>query len=283
MDRKAISLEKSPQTLHVLCIHHSCGGQLLADAGPERELGGRCIYASHENGGGLRRLLAERGWEVSEACYGSEVGERTDLFDWLPKFRHKMDRLLLVRMNDELLADGATNRVVLFKSCFPNSRFEGEGAEPGDAAGPALTVANARATFRALRTELEKRPDVLFVYVTAPPLAPEPDSEPIAKRALKRLLGRPAPLTRLRESAALARNFNDWATSPDGWLRGHSTHNIAVFDYFDLLTDHRASNLSRYATRGGRDSHPSSVGNAKAAHALAALLERAVRDAGLTG
>src|SRR5579872_2121133 len=122
----------------LLFIHHSCGGQLLADPGKESSRA-NCIYDAHPNGGGLRRMLEASGYDVHEASYGSDVGDKTDMFDWLPKFQTKMDKILSVRRNDDLLPAGEKNQIVLFKSCFPNSDFVGVGAPPGDARGPELT------------------------------------------------------------------------------------------------------------------------------------------------
>ena len=56
-----------------------------------------------------------------------------------------------------------------------------------------------------------------------------------------------------------------------------------VFDYYDILTDHGQSNLSRYATWGGEDSHPSREGNKLAAQAFVPFLNQAVRRLGLGG
>lgn len=82
--------------------------------------------------------------------------------------------------------------------------------------------------------------------------------------------------------APRARTFNDWVKSPDGWLSGYPFQNVIVFDYFDQLTDQGASNVSRFPTLGGYDSHPSSEGNTKAAQAFVPMLNRAVRRAGLS-
>lgn len=88
--------------LRLLFIHHSSGGQLLASRGQESS-STRCIFRFHPNGGGLRSLLEQNGYEVHECSYGSEIGENTDLFDWLPKFRTNMDRVLTVDENDRRL------------------------------------------------------------------------------------------------------------------------------------------------------------------------------------
>ncbi|MCP4800241.1 MAG: hypothetical protein GY893_09885, partial [bacterium] len=67
--------------MRLLFIHHSCGGQLMAEQG--EKIGGasgsgeRCIYDSHPNGGGLRSSLTTAGYEVHEASYESKLGQDT--------------------------------------------------------------------------------------------------------------------------------------------------------------------------------------------------------------
>ena len=161
------------------------------------------------------------------------------------------------------------------------------GNAPGDARGPHLTPANARATFQALRAELARHPQVLFLYVTAPPLRDDSAAEPAWKSLAKRLLGRPTLAEERHAAAALAREFNTWVTAQDGWLAGYPQRNIAVFDYFDLLTDgdlqtDGRSNFLQFASLGGTDNHPHSDAQRRAAPRFASLLNRAVRHAGLS-
>jgi hypothetical protein len=268
MDLSRYSAAPPRQKLDLVFLHHSVGSQLLASSGEDLA-----------HGGGLRELLDANNYVVHEATYGSALGEHTDLFDWLPKFRDSMVDVVAIADQDRRLTAPARNRVVLFKSCFPNNDFVGEGTEPGNAAGPELTVANAKATLRAVRDELAKRPDVLFVYLTAPPRAPRTWPEALWKRGLRKLLGRPTPSERLEQSAALARSFNHWVIAPDGWLANYAHENIVVFDLFGVLSD--GGSLLAYPTGDGRDSHPSSEGSRKAAHALVPFLNRAVQRSGV--
>jgi hypothetical protein len=261
--------------LRLLFIHHSCGGQLLAAAGAE--VGTNALYSTHPNGGGLRRRLEQAGYEVHEASYGSRIGEHTDLFDWPPKFREQMEQVLASKSQDIPYRDARRNEIVVFKSCFPNNGFVSAGTPPGNPTGPELTVCNAKAAFSILLDEFRKYPRVLFVCLTAPPLAPGKPS-PLWKQAAKTLLGRKDSLN---VSAPLAREFNNWLSAKDGWLKDSRLTNVVVFDYYDLLTDRGASNVSCYATGGGFDSHPSREGNEKAAAAFVPFLNRAVRRAGL--
>jgi hypothetical protein len=268
MDLSAYSATAPEERLDLVFLHHSVGSQLLSPTSDDPL-----------HGGGLRGLLEANRYVVHEATYGSTLGESTDLFDWLPKFRNHMADVLAIDDQNRRLAAPTRNRVVLFKSCFPNNDFVGEGTEPGNPAGPELTVANAKATLRAVRDELAKQPSVLFVYLTAPPRAPRTWPEALWKRGVRKVMGKPTSAERLAQSAALASSFNRWVTSPDGWLAGYERKNVVVFDLFAVLSE--GGSLLRYPTGEGRDSHPSSEGSKKAAALLVPFLNQAVRRSGI--
>ncbi len=280
MDLSGFSAEKPKKRLNFLFIHHSCGGQLLADKGEEK--GEDWIYESHPNGGGLRRMLEANGYTVHEASYNSDIGDRTDIFDWPEKFGKKMDKILRCKLQDELMPEGKRNDIVAFKSCFPNNDFKGIGSPPGNPNGPELTLWNAKAAYTKLLEEFEKYPGVLFVCVTAPPLSPYAGKVSALKYIIKSILGGGDPAEEIKRRANIAREFNNWLKGKDGWLKGYRLKNVVVFDYYDVLTEHGESNLSCYATEGGKDSHPSSEGNRKAAEEFVPFLNRAVRRAGLS-
>ena len=259
--------------LRLLFIHHSVGGQLMADegalAGGESRAGGEyCIHRSHPNGGGLRRLLEAAGYEVHEASYGSRLGEDTDIRHWPPKFADRFDEMLRCDRQDRAYPDARRNRIVAFKSCYPNNDFRGEGREPGDPAVPELTVANARAAYHALLPIFRQHPDVLFVAFTTPAMArPQP-------------AGLRQKFQAWRESwsgrGRLAREFNGWlADRGHGWLAGYELPNVVVFDYYTVLSGGDPDGWSAFATQGGLDSHPSAAGNRAAAAAFVPLLDRA--------
>jgi hypothetical protein len=286
LDLVAFSSEPPTRSLHLLFIHHSCGGQLLAPAGADVMRGsGTCIYESHPQGGDLRRRLTDSHYLVHEASYGSLVGNQTDLFDWVPKFRDQMPRVLKTAQQDETLPGSTSNDGVVFKSCFPNNEFESAGDPPGNPNGPALTVWNAKAALGALLPIFRAHPNVLFVYVTAPPMAPRAPKLRAYRWLWQKLRGKSAgsSLEQIAQSAELAREFNDWARSPEGWLKEYELPNVVVFDNYDLLTGEGRSNLLQYPTEQGTDSHPSREGNEKVAQALVPFLNRAVRRAGLGG
>ena len=79
----------------------------------------------------------------------------------------------------------------------------------------------------------------------------------------------------------MARNFNNWLTAKDGWLKDYRYRNIVVFDYYDVLTDFGVSDLSQYPTGDGLDSHPSSEGQLRATALFVPFVNRAVQRADL--
>jgi len=266
--------ESEGAPVQFLFIHHSCGGQLLADQGASD--GASCIYVSHPNGGGLRGQLEAIGYQVNEASYGSIVGDKTDICHWNEKFKTQMDRILSTKNQDELLSDGVTNHIVAFKSCYPNNNFVGEGQTPGDPDSCELTVANAKAAYENLRGYFENKPDVLFVAFTAPPLV-EGSGFKGFKGFVKKILGRTS-------NAGMARQFNNWLVDREnGWLAGYTLNNVAVFDHYDVLTDNGKTDSLAYPTGGGSNSHPSSEGNTKSAEAFVPFIQKALAAHGGAG
>jgi hypothetical protein len=260
--------------LNLLFIHNSCGGQLFAEpgrlvGGESRETGEYCIHESHPNGGGLRARLEQAGFAVHEASYGSILGEETDICQWRRKFAEHMDRIVRTRHQDELLPAGETNDVVCFKSCYPNNLFEGVGEEPGDPDDCTRTVANAKAAYEALLPMLRQQPDVLFVAYTAPPMVPY---QPVGIKATIK-----SWFTDNDRGGDLAIEFNRWLVDREnGWLAGYDLPNVVVFDYYDVLRDGNPDGYTNYPTRDGRDPHPSSEGNQKAADAFMPFIADAV-------
>ncbi len=235
-------------------VHHSCGENWLAD--------------EH---GGLGRALERNNYFASDTNYGwgpDGIGDRTDITDWPEWFTGpRSDRCLAaLRAEGERRSDytrtlqdpGGENRVILFKSCFPNSNLEGAPGDP-PARGEGLTVGNAKAIYNELLGAFAARQDQLFVVVTAPPV-----QDPAR--------------------AANARAFNTWLVKE--WLADYEHENVAVFDYYNVLTGpdchHRfrdgaiehavtaGRNTLRYPSDG--DDHPSPEGNRKATAEFVPLL-----------
>ncbi len=159
---------------------------------------------------------------------------------------------------------GGENTIIMFKSCFPNSNLEGHPDDPplDEYNDWEYSIANAKAVYLALLDTFRTRPDKLFIVITAPPLM---RSETTTAQA------------------ANARAFNTWLVND--WLRDYPYANVAVFDYYNVLTDannhHRwngsaiehsqpaNSNVSAYPSG---DSHPSTAGHSKATAEFVPLL-----------
>jgi len=265
---------KPERTKRLIFIHHSCGGQWLADKGESKELiPDTCLYISHPNGGGLGAQLKLNNYELHEAGYKSIIGDKTDVNDWNAKFRDKMGDILRCEQQDKAYTDvSSKNDIVVFKSCYPNNAIESEGKEPGNPDSPLKTTANYKASYTNLLGYFKAHPNTLFVCVTAPPLAHNIPSR--SKELIKNLIGAENSVKAFGERA---RRFNNWLKdSEKGWLAGYSLKNVVVFDYYDLLTRHGESNYALYPTNGGSDSHPSAEGNILATQQFVPFLNKAV-------
>ncbi len=212
----------------LIFVHHSCGGNWLADP------------AGNEVGGDLGRTLMNNNYYVSATNYGwlvngEDVGSNTDIGYWWTWFRGTNSADITQALYDEtgqnigdygswprLASDpGGENVIVMFKSCFPNSALQGDaGASPPPIASnplrdqpaegnPDHTVANAKGIYVDLLNYFQTRQDKLFIVITAPPLIDG-------------------------TWGANARAFNNWLVND--WLDGYAYNNVAVFDFYNVLT-----------------------------------------------
>ena len=243
-------------------IHHSCGENWL-------------------NSGLLRALLAKDYIDDrNDITYGVEVrpdpgrpgslgpvpGELTDMNHWILWFNDYLDS---VRRHG---CAGGVNRIVLFKSCFPNSHVDAGGSEPGDPFSDWKTLANYKAVYRhpagpgntyrhdghvyrPLEDVFAQNPDTLFIPVTAPPECWQ-DAD--------------------RQTAAQARAFNEWLKGEwlANYVRSTGRRNVAVFDWFDVLAcpagdpSHPNQLRADYGGSSG-DSHPNDSANAHSTRVFA--------------
>lgn len=265
---------KPARMMKLLFIHHSCGGQWLADLGDVNEIfPGTCLYISHPNGGGLRRELEKNNYELHEASYKSVIGEHTDVCDWNVKFRDQMDDILKCNLqNQKYTGDAVRNDIVMFKSCFPTNQIISEGKDPGDPNSPIKTIANYKAAYNSLLGYFKAQQNILFVCVTAPPVVEQVPSR--IRDFFKTILDKE---NSVKNTAKRARKFNNWLKDiKSGWLSGYDGRNVVVFDYYDVLTKHGESNNSKYPTINGTDSHPSAEGNTSATMEFIPFLNKAV-------
>jgi len=250
------ALDPSPpkKTVKLIFIHHSSGENWLAD-----------------DHGGLGRALGRNNYFVSDTNYGwgpDGIGDRTDIVNWPEWFTGPESGRYLKALYKEsrqhapyartIPDPGGENRIVMFKSCFPNSNLEGKPGDP-PARGEGLTVSSAKATYKELLGYFATRPDKLFIVIAAPPLQDG-------------------------TYAVNARAFNTWLVRD--WLAGYSGKNVAVFDFYNVLTgpknhhrfrdgaieyvNNQGRNTLHYPTDG--DDHPSPAGNRKATEQYVPLL-----------
>ncbi len=244
--------------IKLVFVHHSVGENWLADG--------------HGN---LGHALAKNRYFVSDTNYGwgpDGIGDRTDIVNWTEWFsgpQSSRHLKALFRENEthspyaRAGADpGGENRIIVFKSCYPNSELEGRPDDPAKR-GEGLTVGNAKAIYKELLAAFQKRPDKLFVVITAPPV-------------------------RERTRAANARAFNNWLVKD--WLARYRGTNVAVFDFYNVLTGaanhHRFVDGSiQHVNSAGKntlhypseDDHPSPAGGRKATAEFVPLLNVYVR------
>lgn len=267
----------------LIFIHHSCGDSWL-DTGD----------------GNLGSQLGAKNYYVSDTYYDwgpDDIGSYTDIGQWWDWFRGPNSPTYTQAVYNTTnrhadytrpMADpGGENEIIMFKSCYPNSHLGGNPDDPPPTGSNPLrgedytsehhTVGNAKGIYNDILEYFCTRQDKLFVVITAPPLV-ENDTD--------------------STHAANARAFNTWLVND--WLDGYSHNNVAVFDFYNVLTsnggnwdandlDQDTGNHHRYRNDaieyitgqgsntaaypdGGSDSHPSQAGNEKATGEFVPLL-----------
>ncbi len=244
------------ETIKLIFIHHSCGENWLADGNGE-----------------LGRILGLNNYFVSDTNYGwgpDSIGDATDYYNWYDWFVGPESWRYLAALYAEsgqnsdytrhLSDPGGENRIILFKSCFPNSDLSGRGTDPANP-DEWYTVGHAKYIYNQLLDYFITRPDKLFVVITPPPLLD------------------PA-------NALNAREFSRWLV--EDWLteNEYPLNNVAVWDFHNILTN--ANNHHRYLD--GRveylinigpgtlyydsfgDEHPNQRGNQKATEEFVPML-----------
>lgn len=273
LDLSQFSKEQPNRKINLLFIHHSVGAALLAEPGAKS--GEYCLYDTHPEGGGLKRLLIKNNYSVHEATYNSKLGQDTDINHWRAKFTDHMDLVLKTKRQDILLDDNNINRIIVFKSCYPNNYFTGDGESPGNPDSPERTIWNAKSSYNSLLPLFAKYPNILFVAVTAPPMV-KPFMNKY-KEFFYNIIGKGTGNIGER-----ARIFNNWLADNDkGWLSNYKYNNVVVFDLYDILTGNGSSNWTKYPTKNGKDSHPNRDGNTKTAHLFIDFINQAIIYSGI--
>ncbi len=272
------AVDNSPPSspVKLVFIHHSTGGNWLADANSEQPYGE------------LGKALMNNNYYVSATNYGwgpDGIGDRTDIPNWPSWFTQSGSSAVLSALYSEtgqniegygswtrLSTDpGGENTIVMFKSCFPNSDLYGSPSDgPASSLSDQFTVSNAKAVYNNLLTYFQTKTDKLFIVITAPPQTENGYTDDYQTAA---------------ERAANARAFNNWLVND--WLDGYAYDNVAVFDYYNVLTatdnHHRwKDNAVEHVTNTSYnfaaypldewDSHPNSTGHQKATTEFVDLL-----------
>jgi hypothetical protein len=268
------------QPVKLIFIHHSTGQAWLEDGDGElgKALRANNYFVSDTN----------YGWGPADQDNGGTIGDNTDIPHWYSWFTGPHRETYLAALYAEsgqhagysrLAADpGGPNTIIMFKSCFPNSNLSGNPNDPPAASADnhsGLTVANTKRIYLDMLPYFAAHQEKLFVVIAAPPLR-ESDTS----------VG----------NAANARAFDNWLVNV--WLAGYAYQNVAVFDYYTVLTtngggantndlgaatgnhhryrnntiEHITDQGSNYLAYPTGDSHPSAAGHLKAAAEFVPLL-----------
>jgi len=271
-----------PTSASLIFIHHSTGENWLSDTN-----------------GGLGIGLSNNHYFVSDTNYGwgsDTIGDNTDIGYWLNWFRGTSSSTYMSELYNEsgqhasysrlTTKPAGENEIIMFKSCFPNSALQGSATDTVPAIDSNLlagqdsssvyhTIANAKGIYTDILEYFKTKQNKLFIVITAPPLSDN-------------------------TYANNARAFNQWLVNE--WLKDYSYKNVAVFDFYNVLTtnggnaDTNDLNLStgnhhrwsgsaiEHITSGDDDSdpntteypssdeHPSMAGNLKATAEFLPLL-----------
>ena len=259
------------ELVKLIFIHHSTGGNWLADSNEEQAYGE------------LGQALMENNYFVSATNYGwgpDQIGSKTDIGHWWTWFRgDNADTYMTALYNEDgqnicnptadppyecfgewsrLATDpGGENEIIMFKGCFPNAHL---GGSPSDEAttgdnplrgqsawiwdddlgeevpNPNHTVANAKGIYNDILQYFATRQDKLFVVITGPPLASDD-------------MYFPTDATH----AANYRAFNEWLVKD--WLADYPHNNVAIFDYYNVLTSHGGDDETNDAGQEGGNHH----------------------------
>jgi len=220
----------------------------------------KLIFIHHSSGqnwlssgnGNLGIALNANHYYVTETDYGwdaepdDNLGDRTDTVNWPEWFTDaKMPSVygndFMATYSNSIADPPGENEIVMFKSCFPNSEVGSD-------------IADEQAIYTGLLPYFANHPEKLFVLVT-PPGETEVSSY------------------------ALTKTLCDWlADEQNGWLKGYSHGNVAVFDFYCTLSEtdshHRfvdgavqrvySSAYDGISPYHDGDDHPNSTGNQKA-------------------
>ena len=226
---------KPSRPLSMVWLHHSTGDRLLR---------GGLLEALRADGVDFHDINYE---EATSDGDGYVIGDHTDIPDW-PRTFNTPASFDVVRSWE--LAGGRQHDVVMFKSCYPNSRIASD-----------ARLEELKGHFDALLPTFAAHPDILFIPMSTPPLVKASTPPDAARRA--RTLSR--------------------------WLTGEyprDLKNLKVFDLFDALAitsgEAGGDTLAPQFATGLGDSHPSPEGARAVTRLFIPWFNRVVREAGLS-
>ena len=282
---QALNSNPPAAPVRLVFIHHSVGEAWLTN-----------------NYGNLLRGLNTNKYFVSDTKYGwglpddgATIGDHTDIGHWYNWFLGPRRNLYLAQLypnthltsgigSNSISQPGGDNTVVMFKSCYPNSGSinSGNPDDPprvssstnpnpiwGQSAGDSgYTVSNIKGLYRDLLAYFATRQDKLFILITSPPTTPGDTSAPGSQNR--------------------ARGIHTWLAYH--WLDDYPYDNVAVFDFYNVLTSnggsvntndlgavggnhhryqagqvqHVVGLNNNYAAYASGDSHPTPAGGQKA-------------------
>jgi len=229
---------------NLIFLHHSTGGALVRQGGV-RELFSQKGYRfwDHDyNSYGLTRPDGTRTgsqYQIPDLGPGDHGGGNTDPEGLAALFAQPVHS-----PPDNAFSRLLQHRVIIFKSCFPNSRVSSE-----------AKAERLKTLYLGMREVMDRHPDRLFILVTTPPLH---------------------PLATNPEEAGRARALADWLQS-ESFLKGHP--NLFVFDFHAQLADPATGMLrAEYQLKpDSSDSHPNALAHRTVAPRFVEFVDRAVR------
>jgi len=251
LDRRLAPAVLSSERIHdddsfrsMVFLHHSTGENLIVQGRVREQLAGKG-YAFWDHGYnwyGLTRPDGRRTrthYGIPESRPGVDTGGNTDPEGLAVLFSQPVGNT-----PGNAFSRLLQHRVLIFKSCFPNSAIKDDAALGG-----------RKALYLKMRDAVDEHPDRLFILLTTPPLHPKETTPSEAEHA--RVLAR-------------------WLSS-EAFLGGRP--NLRVFDFFDLLADPGTHMLKgEYQLKGDSgDSHPNAKANESVGPLLVDFLEQAVQ------
>ena len=244
-----VNTDPPASTVKTCWIHHSCGSNWTHQTSTDPSYGGN-----------LGLNLNNNNYYITECDYdwdaelNDNLGDNTNTEDWHLWFNDtKMPYVYLNSSHYDwtnTIADpGGDNSIIMFKSCYPCSEVGG-------------SIDDEKAIYNDLLAYFGSRTDKLFVLITPP-------GETVVS------------------SWSLTEELCNWLCDREnGWLSRYPYHNVAVFDFYNVLSEidahHRIyeGSVQHYNSPSADgtspyhdgDDHPNSTGNQKSTDEFVTLL-----------